>query len=592
MKKIKFLIASMLGAIALVFACVLGTNVNAADLQISFTSNAYNSAVLKTTSAGSATISNVSNGEVNGWYIPTAVSNVSVPSEYYVSFASASSGKITKIGNATNDAQVANIPSKFKANITISSSNVNGYVCAMSPIDGLDKITFTINNTKTKSGETFVLVTSDGTNYYKIGDTLETASLNLTKTITLNQLNEVLEANNVTGASTNTKIGYAVILTAANKSNICTDTWNTTYYKTIQTDATTYDVKFYDVNNNELTDLAKTIAENEKVSQPSAPTIFGKQLKHWAVGSAAGAAYNFSQAVTSDLNLYAVYEDYETDNYSLTVSYMKYAGDYYGTSNITADKPLTPTKYTFVYGDVNKNYFASDTKSVGSYGNSTYAIKLAGSVQTNGGSSLNINLDKVGKFTIYARSGSDTARKIRFYTPGTQNAAFESADTVTNDNAVQSVTVDVTSTGEYNIGSNGGVYIYAIIFTPYISNDATTTVDVEKSGDEVRFITTVSGVEIANIKSLELVLWKNEVLDENKNANNLQMTTLYTSVINATKTYNGGTNIYYGIVKIYDVSNLKARSINKLCFNVIVTFQDNSTKSMDNALEFEIKDIE
>ena len=37
MKKIKFLIASMLGAIALVFACVLGTKVNAADVNNSYT---------------------------------------------------------------------------------------------------------------------------------------------------------------------------------------------------------------------------------------------------------------------------------------------------------------------------------------------------------------------------------------------------------------------------------------------------------------------------------------------------------------------------------------------------------------------------
>lgn len=576
MKKLKKILLGALSALTLGLFVATGAKVIAATADYTYSFDAFSDSGYSDSNCQSG-MGSTETVQTSSWYTKKTVNELASTPNYFGSAIRWSNSVVYRIGNDTTNALVSGIDSKYRpSDFNVAETNV-GYVSGMNAISNITSLSISYNNSKTNAGVYYLMVSSDDANYscIKTGD-CKSLNLNATITVALNQSTNKYEATlgtTVVELGDTNALGYAIVMatTTAGK-NIQTTTWTTNYTRSIETDATTFNVKFYDINSDELTSYGKTVIENDTVSQPSAPTVFGKQLKHWAVGSSDGSAYDFSQAVTSDLSLYAVYEEYETDEYSLTVDYMKYAGDYYGSSNITSDKPLSPTRYTFVYGDVDKNFFATDAKSVGTYGNSTYAIKTAGSVQANGGSSLNINLDKTGTFTIYARSGSSTARNIRFYTPGTQNAAFESTDQVTNDSTVQSVTVNVTTTGEYNIGSNGGIYIYAIIFTPHISNGTSAGVfaEINSTGDTLRFVGGMSGItDLDNIDSIELILTKDNVASKKQ----IFLTTCYISVANASVDCPASDGVFYVIFRLTGVSGITGTFTKQLK----ITFTDGST---------------
>ena len=155
---------------------------------------------------------------------------------------------------------------------------------------------------------------------------------------------------------------------------------------------------------------------------------------------------------------------------------------------------------------------------------------------------------------------------------------------------------DFFEAGDFEITrADGEDRLIRIDFIDPIADDATISVDAEKNSDstELRFITTLEGVELSKVQSIELVLWKDSVADSNKNKGHLLMTSVYSSISNAdpSSSYAGGTNIYYGIVKISDADNFVG-SITTIYFNTIVTYTDGSTASMATAKSFAVSQLQ
>ncbi len=550
MKKIKFLIASMLGAIALVFACVLGTKVNALTNQTTYdTTHDYSISI------GSLVTAYSSYGSVHSGAAQTVTNDIVAFGGNYNWYDESITAHVSPTNNTGCTFNSFTVPTSsrsvtFKVPSGQSQISVEVYLLAMNKA-GND------HNYSLKTSGTLACTISSGTaSNLKLDGTEATLSA-IAGDTTVHKVTFNYSANVTMSVAS----GLAVVGIAAD--NVAVSGHVITYYDSDKT-----------------TTLGTSSAENGEtttaIANPKAP--IGKTFDKWLKVSD-DKAFDFSSAITSDLSLYA---SYKTDpNYVV--------GDGY-----TLDSALLGA----LYGQGYTSKFESTTTLPDTHFAillNTTIVEVSGTpktyhLNTGGGGDntkrgISITTTGAGTITFIADgNGSDRVATISKMVNST-NTDQQTYNLSKNDSTTE-YTFTVEAAGTYYLYGAGTINIYSIEFALYISNDATTTVDVEKSGDEVRFITTVSGVEIANIKSLELVLWKNEVLDENKNANNLQMTTLYTSVINATKTYNGGTNIYYGIVKISGTDKLKARSITKLCFNVIVTFQDNSTKSMDNNLEF------
>ena len=519
MKKIKFLIASMLGAIALVFACVLGTRVNATVDSTDNTKASWNRSdradILQSNKASGVTYSTASSwNDCSTFDIKNTIILIPVPQS--------SEGTIYIKSTQTNASKKVTLLSSSGSNTTTT-------------------VEMNKNEEESASFDSGNIINHNNSGKYYIG---------------------------FTDSGTDCKIDTIriVLETGAYVSQV-----ELSYYLK-GSDSSFYSIKI-----------------NSGSSYTPLAYKWGYDITGYYTDSNCSTEWNNSSAINSDTSIYCTFSAWNNkfgdDGYTFPNSSIVDAKNCFGeqisdvTVSLTNSIYVLSQKVSFTTQTIDEEVF------------NVFKVDKPGVENGAVSKTIIVNATEAGVLKIEA-NGNNNERSVSLYPTALKSGELDSAINTSEDKTVKKgkgiVNIIIPAAGSYCIGFSGSANVFSLEFTPYISNSATTTVDVEKSGDEVRFITTVSGVEIANIKSLELVLWKNEVLDENKNANNLQMTTLYTSVINASKTYAGGTNIYYGIVKISDVSKLKTRSINTLCFNVIVTFQDNSTKSMDNNLEFDL----
>lgn len=591
MNKFKKILLGALSVLTLGLVAVTGAKVNATSVKYEYSYDAFNDAIAYA-NKGDENLYTDEGGKALEWYAGKTINDKVFDVNYFGSFIKLKNGKVSQLGNSTSNSLVSAIDAKYLPSdfdtATYKDSNV-GYVSGMKAITNISSLNIKYNNSKGNPGVYYLMITSDDLNYISIktGD-CKNLSLNETISITFNDEKNIYEAKNGTNTvelGTNNKIGYAIVMaTAGDKKNLQTTTWITTVSKYFETDALTYKVKFYDEDSVELSNLEKTVIENDNVTSTIAPNVFGKTFKYWAVGSPTGNEFNFDDPVTSDLDLFAVYEEYNTDKYSLSVDYIEYAGDYYGTSDLTDDSILSPTKYSFVPGGKTGNKFYQTAVKVGDLGTSKYAIKTGGSVQSNGGNSLYINLDKIGTFKIYARSGSNTARTIRFYEKESTNAVFEASDSVTNDNTVQVVTVNVDATGEYNIGSNGGVYIYAIEFTPYVSDvtlnfEAQYDANNQAEATKIRFIGTIEGISYSNSTIISSIKFTFTFKDKDRICvvNNLYKS--ITSGETIIKTSNDDT--MYVIYQLNNINKTAYKGEKLTNCKLVVTLTDGSSVSFD-----------
>ena len=119
-----------------------------------------------------------------------------------------------------------------------------------------------------------------------------------------------------------------------------------------------------------------------------------------------------------------------------------------------------------------------------------------------------------------------------------------------------------------------------------IADSAEVNVDAEinQSKTILRFIVTASGVELKKIDEIELILKKDGVPSKKQ----LFITTVYTSITNASKDYVETENTYYGIVNITDTKILSGSTIEA---NAKITYTDSSVKTLDNDKIINLPDI-
>lgn len=105
-----------------------------------------------------------------------------------------------------------------------------------------------------------------------------------------------------------------------------------------------------------------------------------------------------------------------------------------------------------------------------------------------------------------------------------------------------------------------------------IAKNALVNIDAEMNTDKsvLRLITTISGVELASIEKIELILLKDGVATKDP----VYVSTVYTSVSGAADLYEEGTNTYFGITKISKAQSIKNSVIT---MNVVVTFTGDVT---------------
>lgn len=105
-----------------------------------------------------------------------------------------------------------------------------------------------------------------------------------------------------------------------------------------------------------------------------------------------------------------------------------------------------------------------------------------------------------------------------------------------------------------------------------IAKNALVNIDAEMNTDKsvLRLITTISGVELADIESIELVLLKDGVATNEP----VYVSTVYTSVSGAADLYEEATNTYFGITKITSAQSIKNSVIT---MSVIVTYTGDVT---------------
>ncbi|MCR5113038.1 MAG: InlB B-repeat-containing protein [Acholeplasmatales bacterium] len=556
MKRLTKIAAGSFAAIAAFSFAALTTDATATDLTFSY--SAY-SDTLNTSATSGTAITNVSNGEINGTYVPASQSGYSIPSTYYVSYATSASGVINKIGNSTA-AQTSAIPSEYTANLTLDSTYAVGYVCAMKPVEATS-ITFTINNTKKVAGDTYVLVTSDGSNYVQYGDTLSTASLSLNQTITLEQAQTALSDTTITS------FGYAVILTSS--GNIYTTTWNTSYVYSADITSTYYDVTFYDSDTTTVLS-SSSVEEGTTVTKPSDPIKYGYDFAGWVDEN--GDAFDFDTTITATTNLYASYTAWDSSIYgdgnTLSLEFIAQLYDLYGASsvNTSSNTALTNTIYTLLQGNTK---FQATVMTVGSVGTSTAAINTGGGFSSsNIRNGISITPTTNGTLSMYVYYSSDRTCTM-LDSDGNEINAGQSTGAKT----MTLIQYELEANKTYNFGGSGSIYIYYATFTNEASACALTVGTTDTSdGTAAMFVGKITGLtDTDTVTSATFVF-------TGTSSKEYTVTTLYAALTSGGSTFAGAEaadNTYYvyaalnGLTSTYD-----GKTIN---VTLTITFSDGST---------------
>ena len=261
-----------------------------------------------------------------------------------------------------------------------------------------------------------------------------------------------------------------------------------------------------------------------------------------------------------------------------------------GNTKITKGFNINDSIYTILENDL----INADVKTISSeLGKSTHSIKSGGKFN-NAKNGLGINAPESGKLTVYARANGSNGTEYAGQLFNSSYAVVSTTEYKADTAEVVAFEFTIDTAGQYYFGNeDGGFYIYYAEFTPNeIAAAATITVDAEKNSDgtQLRFITTLEGVEVSKVASIELVLYKDSVAEANKNKGHLYMTSVYTSIANAGSTYATKTNKYYGIVKLTNAKSLKSVATT-LYFNAIVTYTDGSQASMATAKTYDLSTL-
>ncbi|MCR5349954.1 MAG: InlB B-repeat-containing protein [Acholeplasmatales bacterium] len=110
-----------------------------------------------------------------------------------------------------------------------------------------------------------------------------------------------------------------------------------------------------------------------------------------------------------------------------------------------------------------------------------------------------------------------------------------------------------------------------------ISDNGTVIIDAETNSDysKLRFIVTSKGVSFDEVDTVEVILYKDGV----KNVNPIYLTTLFTSISNASREYNAADNTYYALLTIEEAQGIAFANIE---YVAKITYKDESYKLSDS----------
>ena len=355
-------------------------------------------------------------------------------------------------------------------------------------------------------------------------------------------------------------------------------------------------------------------------------------------GNVWGEKWDFeTDTVTSDMSLYAKWVQgtlYTITFMNGTDTYATKNVVDGENNNKVAEWPTSPTKvgYTFV-GWFNQEVeydenssFNSDVVLNAVYSQNVIGVGESLSLDINGISNIlngnSVQQCNVGKFIVNEKTGKneglkmsnsylcfnnkDSGTYIAFSIPANTIAkitivgckagaelTFELGSTSKNisfadDAKLDTFTVTICNT----TNSVGTIHIYrsngigALIKSlnvsvnensGLLSDMSTLNVDAETNTNKsvLRFITTISGVELENVDKIELMIKK-----DSGDYKTVELTSVYESISGASSLYSANTanNTYYGLFKL---NNAQAIAGSTITFTAVVTYTDDSSVTMD-----------
>lgn len=627
MRKIKVMIASMIGAIALVFACVFGTRINAETIEARASQSAgnlVNGNKYVLTAANVITDGTVS-GSSNDKYTPASTMGVFAFSnnnytpdsdKNYFSYGSGDNSKswtkgirangdgrtitVTLLANQKADFEIYCYSNKTGKTFGVSGSTTESFTVTDSNTMYYYTTSYSNNTDSTKSvaisfpqyvGFTeidistsaldmgdFTSLTVTNFNTYYTGDEFETSDLLVTavyergtKELDSSKYSYVFSPALVDG-----KFASATTYTLTVSATI-DNVQKTKSIDIVVADAVRYTLTFkkYSTDTDPYATVSN-IVEGETVGNewPANPRVLNKTFVGWFDGD---TEYTSSSEITSNITLIAKYTELKND--------LVVFGNY--TTGLSSSSQTTAAHNIIDGVDASGN----SNKKIGA---KAYTI---GDVQFNGTSNsdtfiqcgeITFTLAKTSMVTLYAtQTGNKSTNNATTYVINASTNATV-MDTFRFDLKDSDSTTLITAhsitlpAGTYKTVQSGLQNWYGIrVNQDIIAADTTASVFAEMNNTTgtLRFVGKLTGVtNLDNIASIELVLKKDGVATNSK----IYLTTCYTSVTGTTQDCAAANGTYYVIFRLNNANSLATGT--KISKELIITFTDGSTTT-SNASE-------
>lgn len=535
MRKLKFLIAGFISAMAFVLLAVTGSKVEAASLE-------YGTVLVSTTTYA---------GDTKTWgfttNLPSSNTNIAVGSDI---------NGIVSAKDGTNGSK--------SAPIAIKKSATNGYDTYpgsefLVPVPSADS-----TGTVTRTGN------ADSSRYLALGSNTAVA---LASPMTFDFDTDDIETN-PTLSNDSTVTGYYLRFVVSGGEaktfsiSVQLKDGTTTYGEV----ATLYTVTYMDG-----TTTLKTDAEAVDGSNISyAPKKYGYDFEGWYTESTLDNKISDSYTVTEDVTLYANWTEWTNtgiEEYTLSnAAIEKIATGIDG--NLSADLALTPSIYTAMSG------VGMTTTNVTLPGESSATqapcFNTNGAVKTSG-NCLKFTAPANGTLTAYVGSGGGSQRNIKL-TDGTNVLEPTTGSTVVGDiESARYTPVEIVYTLEegttYYFGGDNGVRIYYISFANEASACALTVGTTDTSdGTAAMFVGKITGLTDTDTVTKATFTFTGD------NELSYETTTLYGALTSDGSTFAGAEaaeNTYYVYAALYGLtSNYNGKTIN---VTLTITFSDGST---------------
>ncbi|MCR5113037.1 MAG: hypothetical protein K6A63_03790 [Acholeplasmatales bacterium] len=540
MRKIKFLIASMFGAIALVFACVTGAKVNALTNETTYdTTHDYSISI------GSLVTAYSSYGSVHSGAPQSVTNDIVAFSGNYNWYDESITAHVSPTNNTGCTFNSFTVPTGgrsvvFKVPSGQSQISVEVYLLAMNKA-GSD------HNYSLKTSGTLACTISSGTaSNLKLDGTVATLS-----TIAGDSTVHKVTFNYSANVTMSVASGLAVVGIAAD--NVAVSGHIITYYDSDKTTA---------LGTSSADDGETTTA----IANPKAP--IGKTFDKWLKVSD-DKAFDFSTAITSDLSLYA---SYKTDpNYVVGNGY-------------TLDSALLGA----LYGEGYTSKFESTTTLPDTHFAillNTTIVEVSGTPKTyhlnTGGEGDNtkrgISITTTGAGTItFIADGNGSSRTANISKIVNSSNTVQQTYNLSKNDSTTEYTFDVEAAGTYYLYGAGTINIYYASFAATEASACTLTCGTANalSGNSsaVAFVGKIEGLtDTATVTKATFTFTNDKAVE-------YETTTLYGALTSGGSTFAGAEaaeNTYYVYATLYGLTSTHNGRV--IYVSLTVTFSDGST---------------